>query len=63
MMEAVRLGYINVTTSTTTDPVVVVVVDGENANLVREENYDVPEDNDTRRDREDESEEERNVRP
>ena len=26
MLEAVRLGYINVTTSTTTDPVVVVVV-------------------------------------
>ena len=37
--------------------------DGENANLVREENHDVQENNDARRDREDESEEERNVRP
>ena len=43
--------------------------DGENANLVQEENYDVQEENhdvqennDARRDREDEDEEERNVR-
>ena len=37
--------------------------DGENANLVHEENNDVQENNDARRGREDKSDEERNVRP
>ena len=42
------------------------IYDGENANLVQEGNNDaleVKEENDARRDREDENEEERNVRP
>ena len=40
-----------------------LTLDGENANLVRRENNDVQENRDTWRDREDESDEERNVRP
>ena len=46
-----------------TEPVEQQERDGENTNLVREENNDVQEKNDARRGREDENDEERNVRP